>query len=159
MAKKKAPAGKKKAAAGPAAARPAGWLVKTEPSVYPWARLVADGRTCWDGVLNYPARNHLSAMRVGERAFYYHPDEERSAVGLVEVVREGYPDPTADDPRWVAVDVAPVAALRRPVTLAAIKADPALQEIALVKQGRLSVLPLDAAAFARILQLGGGLAE
>lgn len=135
------------------------WLLKTEPSVYGWDQMTADRRTAWDGVRNHQARNHLAAMKKGDQALYYHTDEERSAVGVVEVVAEAYPDPTADDPRWVVVDVAPVAALVRPVTLKEIKGDPALQDIALIKQGRLSVVPLSAEAFARIVELGGGLAR
>lgn len=141
------------------AARGAFWLLKTEPSVYGWPQMVKDGRTGWDGVRNHQARNHLAAMKIGDRALYYHTDEERSAVGVVEVVGEARPDPSADDPRWVLVDVAPVAALERPVTLKQIKADPALQDIALIRQGRLSVVPLAPEAFARIVELGGGLVD
>lgn len=152
--KKKAGAKKRPA---PAAQAPTGkWLVKTEPSVYGWDRMVADRRTCWDGVRNHLARNHLAAMKAGDEALFYHADEERSAVGLVRVVREAYPDPSADDPRWVMVDVEPVAGLARPVPLATIKADRSLAGIPLVRMARLSVMPLPAAAFERIVELGGG---
>ncbi|MBX3472479.1 MAG: EVE domain-containing protein [Planctomycetes bacterium] len=132
------------------------WLVKTEPTVYGWADMLRDGVTHWDGVRNFQARNNLAAMKVGDRALWYHSVGDREAVGVVEVVKEAYPDPTADDPRWVVVDVKPVAELARPVTLAEIKADPRLKEIALVRQSRLSVCPLDAAAFGAIVELGGG---
>jgi predicted RNA-binding protein with PUA-like domain len=132
------------------------WLVKSEPTVYAWADLVRDGRTCWDGVRNFQARNNLAAMKVGDRALYYHSVGDREVVGIAEVAREAYPDPTADEPRWVAVDVTPAAALARPVSLAAIKEEPALAGIALVRQSRLSVVPLDAAAFQKIVAMGGG---
>ncbi|MCO5171607.1 MAG: EVE domain-containing protein [Planctomycetes bacterium] len=132
------------------------WLVKTEPTVYGWADMLRDGVTHWDGVRNFQARNNLAAMKVGDRALWYHSVGDREVVGVVEVVREAYPDPTADDPRWVVVDVKPVAALARPVTLAEIKADPRLKEIALVRQSRLSVCPLDADAYRAIVDMGGG---
>lgn len=130
------------------------WLVKQEPSQYPFAQLVAEGRTVWDGVRNYQARNNLRAMRPGDRVLYYHSGSETAVVGLAEVSREAFPDPTTDDPRWVAVELKPVKALRRPVTLETIKADPVLREIPLVRQSRLSVMPLTRAAFDRILALG-----
>lgn len=130
------------------------WLVKQEPSQYPFAQLVADGRTVWDGVRNYQARNNLRAMRVGDRVLYYHSGSETAVVGLAEVSREAFPDPTTDDPRWVAVELKPLQALRRPVTLGTIKADPVLREIPLVRQSRLSVMPLTRAAFDRIVALG-----
>lgn len=133
------------------------WLVKTEPTVYSWADMLRDGVTFWDGVRNYQARNNLSAMKVGDRALWYHSVGDKECVGIVEVVRESYPDPTStDDPRWVVVDVKPVAELKQPVTLSQIKADERLKDIALVRQSRLSVVPLDADAFAAIVELGGG---
>ena len=132
-----------------------GWLVKSEPSTYAWDDLVRDGSTCWDGVRNAQARNHLAAMRPGDRVLYYHSGESRQVVGVARVAKQAYPDPTADDPRWLAVDLAPVAPLRQPVPLARIKQDAVLSGIALVRQSRLSVMPIDAGAFARILELGG----
>lgn len=132
------------------------WLVKQEPDDYPWSALVRDGRTAWTGVRNHAARNHLRGMKAGDAVFYYHTGDEKAVVGVARVARAAYPDPTADEPDWVAVDLVPDRPLPRAVPLAAIKADPALQGIALVRQGRLSVLPLTAAEFARIRKLGGG---
>jgi predicted RNA-binding protein with PUA-like domain len=109
----------------------------------------------WEGVRNFQARNNLAAMRVGDQVLFYHSVEDPSAVGICEVVKEAYPDPTADDPRWVAVDLKAVRALGAPVTLAAIKAEPSLRDIPLLKQSRLSVMPLPKAAFERIVKLGG----
>ena len=137
----------------PTAAR-AHWLVKSDPDTYGWPELVKDGKTRWDGVRNAQARNNLSAMRVGDLALFYHSGERKEIVGVVVVVKAAYPDPTTDDERWVVVDLAPVAPLREPVTLANVKRDAALAEIALVRQGRLSVMPLEPRAFARILALG-----
>jgi predicted RNA-binding protein with PUA-like domain len=131
------------------------WLVKSEPAKYAWDALVSDGRTFWDGVRNAQARNHLAAMRKDDLVLYYHSNEGKEIVGVARVVREAYPDPTGDDPRWVAVDLAPVAPLARPVGLAEIKADRELRGIALVRQSRLSVMPIERAAFQRILRLGG----
>jgi predicted RNA-binding protein with PUA-like domain len=132
------------------------WLLKTEPSVYGWPAMLEDGVTRWDGVRNPQARNNLAAMKAGDRAFFYHTDDERQVVGVVEVVREAYPEPGAEDPKWVCVDVKPVAALARPVTLAQVKAERSLAAIPLVKQARLSVMELDAAAWKKIVALGGG---
>lgn len=131
------------------------WLVKQEPSKYSFADLVRDGRTMWEGVRNFQARNNLAAMRRGDQVLFYRSVEDPAAVGVCEVVKEAYPDPTADDPRWVAVDLAAVKPLGTPVTLAAIKADPSLRDIPLLKQSRLSVMPLPRAAFERIVKLGG----
>jgi predicted RNA-binding protein with PUA-like domain len=130
------------------------WLVKSEPAQYPWDRFVSDGSTFWDGVRNAQARNHLQAMRVGDLALYYHSNEGKEVVGVARVTKASYPDPTTDDPRWVVVDLAPVQAVAEPVTLERIKADAALREIPLVKQSRLSVMPLERRAFDRILTLG-----
>jgi predicted RNA-binding protein with PUA-like domain len=132
----------------------ASWLVKSEPGTYSWDDLVKDGRTRWDGVRNAQARNNLAAMRVGDLALFYHSGESKEIVGIAKVVKAAYPDPTTDDERWVVVDLAPLAPLREPVTLADVKRDAALAEIALVRQGRLSVMPLETRAFARILVLG-----
>jgi len=130
------------------------WLVKQEPTKYSFAQLVRDGRTSWDGVRNHQARNFLAAMRVGDRVLFYHSVVGTEVVGICEVVREAYPDPTADDPRWVVVDVAPVQALRTPVSLQRIKEEPELRDIPLLRQSRLSVMPLEKAAFDRIVGLG-----
>lgn len=136
-----------------AAAR-SSWLVKSEPGTYSWDDLVKEGRTRWDGVRNAQARNNLQAMRVGELALFYHSGERKEVVGVAVVVKAAYPDPTTDDARWVVVDLAPVAPLREPVALADVKRDAALAEIALVRQGRLSVMPVSPREFARILALG-----
>ena len=130
------------------------WLVKTEPSTYSWEDLVRDGSTRWDGVRNALARNHLAAMKKGDLVLVYHSGDEKAVVGLAKVKAAAYPDPTADDPRWVAVDLAPVKPFAEPVALAAIKQDRKLGGLALVKQGRLSVSPVGDAELARILDLG-----
>jgi predicted RNA-binding protein with PUA-like domain len=130
------------------------WLVKSEPFKYSWDELVRDGRTYWDGVRNYEARNNLAAMKKGDLALYYHSNEGKEVVGIVEIVRESYPDPTSDDERWVVVDVEPRAPFARPVSLATIKADADLADIALVKRSRLSVVPLTAKEFRRVAKLG-----
>ena len=132
------------------------WLVKSEPGAYAWADLVRDGRTAWTGVRNYAARLHLMAMRTGDPVFFYHSVAQKSVVGLAKVSKPSFPDPTADEEGWVAVELVPVQPLAQPVTLAQIKAQPALKEIGLVRQGRLSVMPLKPAEFARILKLAGG---
>ena len=132
------------------------WLVKTEPGSYSWADMLAEGECHWDGVRNYQARNNMQAMRKGDRVLWYHSVNEKTVIGIVEVTREHYPDPTTDDPRWSVVDVKPVKALKQPVTLAQIKATPALADVALIRQSRLSVVPLDKDAFDTIVKLGGG---
>jgi predicted RNA-binding protein with PUA-like domain len=131
------------------------WLVKSEPETYSWDDLVRDRRTDWTGVRNYAARLHLKAMRPGDEVYFYHSNEGKSVVGIAKVTKAAFPDATADEDGWVAVELAPVAALKQPVTLAQIKAEPALKDIALVRQGRLSVMPLKAAEFSRIRKLGG----
>ncbi|HEY5656975.1 MAG TPA: EVE domain-containing protein [Myxococcota bacterium] len=130
------------------------WLVKSEPDKYAWSDLVRDGSTYWDGVRNAQARNNLAAMRAGDLTLYYHSNAGKDVVGIARVTRAAYPDPTTDDARWVVVDLAPVQPLAEPVTLAQIKADAALARIPLVTQSRLSVMPLEKAAFERILELG-----
>ncbi len=130
------------------------WLVKSEPSKYSWDQLVRDGSTYWDGVRNSEARNNLRDMKPGDLALFYHSNEGKEVVGVTRVARESYPDPTTKDDRWVVVDVEPVVPFERPVSLSEIKADPKLQEIALVRRSRLSVLPLEKSAFDRILRLG-----
>ena len=129
------------------------WLVKQEPETYPWAQFVADAGTAWTGVRNFAARNFLRAMRVGDRALYYHTGEEKQIVGLAQVVRAAYADATAEEGDWSAVDLAPVKGLTKPVTLATIKADPLLQALPLVKQSRLSVSPVSKEQFHRLLEL------
>jgi predicted RNA-binding protein with PUA-like domain len=131
------------------------WLVKQEPTAYAFAQLVADKKTCWDGVRNYQARNNLASMHKGDRVLYYHSVNEKQVVGIAEVVKEAYPDPTTEDDRWLAVDLKAVKALKTPVTLDDIKGDAKLAEIALVRQSRLSVMPLTEAEYRRILELGG----
>ncbi len=130
------------------------WLVKSEPYKYSWENLLADKRTFWDGVRNYEARNNLRAMKKGDLVLYYHSNEGKQVVGVARVVREAYADPTASEGDWSVVDIEPVKALEAPVTLAAIKADPALSDIPLLKRSRLSVVPVSAAHFKRILKLG-----
>ena len=130
------------------------WLVKSEPAAYSWDRLVEDGSTRWDGVRNAQARNNLAAMEKGDRVLYYHSNEGKEVVGVAVVAKTAYSDPTSDDERWLAVDLAPLAPLARPVTLAEIKADPALAKVPLVTHSRLSVMPLEPGAFERILRLG-----
>jgi predicted RNA-binding protein with PUA-like domain len=130
------------------------WLVKSEPFKYAWDQLVKDGWTYWDGVRNYTARNNLQAMKKGDLVLYYHSNEGKEVVGIARVRKESYPDPTIDDERWVVVDLEPVKPLKEPVSLATVKADPKLAEIPLVKQSRLSVMPIDKPSFDRILSLG-----
>ncbi|WP_104384910.1 EVE domain-containing protein [Sphingobacterium sp. HMA12] len=130
------------------------FLVKSEPFKYSWEQFNKDGRTFWDGVRNYQARNNMKAMREGDLVLFYHSNEGKDVVGVAKVVKEFYQDPTTDDERWVVVDLAPVETLKKSVTLEMIKADEQLQDIALVRQGRLSVMPLKPEEFDRILALG-----
>lgn len=118
------------------------WLVKSEPEVYSWDQFVKDKKTYWDGVRNYQARNNMREMEMGDLVIFYHSGDERSAVGIAEVVKTAYQDPTTEDEAWVVVDLKPVRPLKNPVTLATIKSTQGFENIALVKQGRLSVLPL-----------------
>ena len=129
------------------------WLVKSEPEAYAWAQLVKDGVTAWTGVRNFAARNHLRAMKSGDHVFFYHSGEEKSVVGLAQVVKEADPDPTATEGDWSCVDLAPEKALAKPVTLAEIKSDKILKEMVLAKQSRLSVSPVMQEQFERLLQL------
>lgn len=130
------------------------WLVKQEPTAYSWDQFVADGGTYWDGVRNYQARNNLQAMKKGDEVLFYHSVGDKAVVGTARVTREAYQDPTTDDERWVVVDLEPIEALDRPVTLADIKAKPKLADIALVRQSRLSVMPLKAAEYRAIVKMG-----
>ena len=140
----------------PAVSSPARlWLVKQEPSDYSWQDFVRDGGSDWTGVRNYAARLNLRGMAVGDPVLFYHSGEEKAVVGIAQVEKSAFPDPTADEPGWVAVRLKPVRAFARPVTLSAIKAEATLQQIGLVRQSRLSVMPLQSAEFARLTKLGG----
>jgi predicted RNA-binding protein with PUA-like domain len=130
------------------------WLVKSEPFVYSFDELVRTGRTMWEGVRNYMARNNLRAMKTGDLVLFYHSNEGLEVVGICAVAREYYPDPTAEKGDWSVVDLVPVQGLQKPVSLKAIKAHPDLQDIGLVRMGRLSVMPLEKKAFDTILTMG-----
>lgn len=130
------------------------WLVKSEPFKYSWEKFNKDGRTFWDGVRNYQARNNLREMKEGDLVLFYHSNEGKHVVGIAKVVKEAYQDPTTDDTNWVVVDLVPVQSLDKPVTLAQIKAEESLKDISLIKQGRLSVMPLKATEFDKILEMG-----
>src|SRR6476646_7642260 len=123
------------------------WLVKQEPSDYSWADFVADGSTSWTGVRNFAARNNLRRMSKGDHVLFYHSGEDKAVVGIAKVARTAYPDSTAKEGDWSAVDLVPVKPLPQPVTLREIKAKPALKNIALVRQSRLSVQPVGAKEF------------
>lgn len=129
------------------------WLVKSEPHKYSWQKFNEDGRTFWDGVRNYQARNNMKAMKKGDLVLFYHSNEGKEVVGVAKVVKEFYQDPTTEDPNWVVVDLAPVESLQRTVSLEEIKKDERLRDIGLVRQGRLSVMALQAEEFDRILEL------
>ncbi|MHA6249689.1 EVE domain-containing protein [Pontibacter sp. CAU 1760] len=130
------------------------WLVKSEPDKYAWADLVRDGRTMWDGVRNYQARNNMQQMQPGDLVLYYHSVSEKAIVGIAKVDKPAYPDPTTDDGRWVVVDLVPFRDFKEPVTLEQIKKDARLENIALLRQSRLSVMPLAAEEFDILLALG-----
>ena len=130
------------------------WLVKSEPESYAWSTFVKDGRAAWTGVRNFQARNNLRAMKKGDLVAFYHSVTGKEIIGLARVEQEAYPDPTAEQGDWSCVDLVPVKPLKQPVSLEAIKADKVLSEMPLVKQSRLSVTPLAAAQFARLLKLG-----
>ena len=131
------------------------WLVKSEPDAFSLNQQVQNGTEPWTGVRNALASNNLKAMKRGDRAFFYHSNDGREIVGVVEVAREAYPDPTDETGRWVCVDVKAVGPLPSPVTLAAIKADPEFADLALVRMSRLSVMPVSDAHWARLCKLGG----
>lgn len=131
------------------------WLVKSEPSKYSWDDLVKDGWTYWDGVRNYESRNNIRAMAVGDQLLFYHSNEDRAVVGIAEVIREHYQDPTTDDERWSVVDIKPLQPLSSAVTLAEIKRVPRLSNMQLVTRGRLSVSPVSADEFGVIVAMGG----
>ncbi|QDH17264.1 EVE domain-containing protein [Swingsia samuiensis] len=130
------------------------WLIKSEPEAFSWAEQVSNDVEPWTGVRNYQARNNLVAMRHGDLALFYHSVSEKSIVGVVEVVKEAYPDPTTDDERWKCVDVKAKGAFAHPITLKEIKADPELSEMALLKQSRLSVAPVTEKEFYYLVRLG-----
>ena len=129
------------------------WLIKTEPGTYSWGDFVKMGRDHWDGVRNFKARNNIKAMKVGDQCLFYHSVTDKSIVGIAEVVREYYPDPTTDDHRWYVMDVVPVRKLKRPVTLAEVKADGRLDQMKLVTHSRLSVQPVSQEEFDIIMEL------
>ena len=131
------------------------WFVKSEPSKYSWDQFLKDKETTWDGVRNFAARNNLKAMMKGDRVFFYHSNEGLAIVGIAEVVKEAYQDPTTDDPNWVVVDLRPLKSIPNPVTLADIKAEKDLQEMDLVRLGRLSVGAVKIKEYKKVLKMGG----
>ena len=133
---------------------PKHWMVKSEPASYSWEQFTKEGRAAWTGVRNFQARNNLRAMAVGDLVLFYHSVTGKEVVGIAKVAREAYPDPTADEACWDCVDLVPAKPLKNPVTLEAIKATPTFKDIALLRQSRLSVMPLDAKAYAAIVKLG-----
>ena len=132
---------------------PACWLVKQEPEKYPFSRLLVDKKTSWDGVRNFLARNNLRAMKKGDLVLFYHSVKDPAVVGICHVTREAYPDPTATDGDWSAVDLKPLKKLAKTVPLALIKASGKLSDMALIRQSRLSVMPVTNAEFTEILRL------
>jgi predicted RNA-binding protein with PUA-like domain len=132
------------------------WMVKQEPETYSWDDFVNDGGTDWTGVRNYQARNNLRAMKSGERVLFYHSGKDKAVVGVAEVAKPAYADPTADDEQWVAVDLKPVKRLKNPVPLAAIRYDKRLSDLPLIRQSQLSVMPLTKDEFDTIVATGDG---
>jgi predicted RNA-binding protein with PUA-like domain len=131
------------------------WLVKSEPSSYSWEQMVKDGHTFWSGVRNYQAANNLKAMKKGDRAFFYHSGDDKAVVGIVEIVKECYPDHTDETGKFGMVDVKAALPLKTPVTLAAIKAEPKLKNLLLIRHSRLSVVPIDEPSWRLICAMGG----
>ena len=131
------------------------WLIKSEPFKYSWDQFVKDGKTFWDGVRNYAARNNLKAMKKGDEVLWYHSNEGLEIVGIAKVAKEFYQDPTTDDANWVVVDLKPYKKIKKPVTLETVKADKRLAEMALVRLGRLSVQPVTDEEYKIIMELGG----
>ena len=129
------------------------WLVKQEPDDYSWADFVKEGRTTWSGVRNFQARNFLRAMKADDRVLFYHSGKDKRLVGIARVVREAYPDPTAEEGDWSAADLAPLKSLAKPVALPIIKSDSVLKDLLLVRNSRLSVMPVTASQFKRLLEL------
>lgn len=132
------------------------WLIKSEPFKYSWDQFEKDGKTFWDGVRNYAARNNLKAMKKGDQVFFYHSNEGVEIVGIAKVVKEAYQDPTTTEEAWVAVDFSPYKKLKKPVSLTAIKATPALKDMALVRLGRLSVQPVTDEEWKIVMDMAGG---
>lgn len=130
------------------------WMVKQEPETYSWTNFVKDGRTDWSGVRNYQARNNLREMKTGDRVLFYHSGKDKAVVGLAEVVKSAYPDPTVDDPQWVAVDLKPIKPLATAVPLAAIRYDKRLSQLPLIRQSQLSVMSLTKEEFDVIVSMG-----
>ena len=130
------------------------WMVKQEPETYSWSDFVKDGRTDWSGVRNYQARNNLREMKTGDRVLFYHSGKDKAVVGLAEVVKSAYPDPTIEDPQWVAVDLKPIKPLSAAVPLAAIRYDKRLSQLPLIRQSQLSVMPLTKEEFDVIVAMG-----
>ena len=155
MIKKKKPASTPPA---PSQSKPGSqyWLVKQEPETYSWDDLLRDRGTEWTGVRNFQARNNLRKMNVGDRVLFYHSGEQKAVVGIAQVAKAAYPDPSADEPHWVAVDVKPVKPLGEPVPLTRIKAEPKLANMLLVRQSRLSVMPVTKEEFETIEAMGSG---
>lgn len=131
------------------------WLLKSEPYKYSWENLEQDQSTFWDGVRNFQARNNLKAMKKGDYALFYHSNEGKEIVGVAQISKEAYPDPTTEDTKWVAVDIIPIKKFAKAVSLESIKKHPILQNMALVKQSRLSVCPVSPEEFRLICELGG----
>ena len=154
MTNKKNPTSKKSNATKKIA-KPSGfWLVKQEPENYSWDDFVRDGRTDWTGVRNFQARNNLRQMKVGDHVLFYHSGSGKCVVGIAEVAKAAYPDRTADDPQWVAVDLKPAKPLKESVTLEAIKSNQKLSNMLLLRQSRLSVMPLTKEEFETIVSMG-----
>jgi predicted RNA-binding protein with PUA-like domain len=130
------------------------WLVKQEPGSYSWSDLIAEGQTAWTGVRNYAARNSLRKMRNGDEVLFYHSGDDKAVIGIATVTRQAYPDPTAKEGDWSAVDLAPVKSLRRSVSLREIKDNRRLKDILLIRQSRLSVMPLAKSEFREIVKMG-----
>lgn len=131
------------------------WLIKSEPFKYSWEQLLKDKKTFWDGVRNYAARNNLQAMKKGDPVFFYHSNEGLEIVGIAEVIKEAYQDPTTEDNKWVAVDIKPIKTLPKPVSLEKIKAEKDLQEMDLVRLSRLSVGTVKPKEYKKILKMAG----
>src|SRR5713101_3392711 len=132
------------------------WMVKQEPEAYSWDDLVRDGKTDWTGVRNFQARNNLKQMKVGDRVLFYHSGTGKCVVGIAEVAKSAYPDSTADDPQWVAVDIKPVKPLKESVPLASIRYHPKLSNLPLIRQSQLSVMPITKEEFETIVAMGEG---
>ena len=130
------------------------WLIKEEPESYSWSDLVRDQRTEWTGIRNFQARNNLRAMQVGDQVLFYHTGKEKAVVGIAQVIRGAYADPSAKEEQWVAVDIKPVRKLDQPVTLAAMREEKDLAHLALIRQSRLSVVPLTPDEFSVIVRMG-----